>query len=152
MLKILNGFATYTGIMTNSAVASRGVFMNVSDATKDLAEELKVLEPATGRILGVLIQDVTATGPSYLELDSGIPTNEAKLGEPVAIRKGPGTLVTDNCAGYGETGDMSTAAKDANLSCNAGQLRVAQGGETVIGRLVGVYDAVAGQYEVVIFE
>lgn len=128
----------------------RGTALAISAATANLAEINKLLTAATGYYLGFLEQDTTLTGLSYIQQDQKLPSTDAQAGvDRVTVRQGDGKIVTDVCAGYGVTGDITNAAHDSNLSIVNGQWvltsAVAAITTVVSGRLIGTWTGPRGE-------
>jgi hypothetical protein len=133
-----------------SGIYVRGTALAISPATANLAEINKLLTAATGYYLGFLEQNTTATGLTYLQQDQKLPSTDAQAGvDRVTVRQGDGKIVTDVVAGYGETGDITNAAHDSNLSIVNGvwalSSAVAAVTTVVSGRLIGTWTGPRGE-------
>ena len=149
MFKIVSGFRQTVGWYLCDTAQSMGTVMDViaNSAVSDLIPGK--LEPATGQFKGILLMDVTVAGPLFEDIVAGIPTTVVKAGCTVSIAEGEGQIVTDIVAGYGETGAITDSlAHDTELSVYLGKWRVAQQGEIVKGRYIGLWDGTSGQYHI----
>ena len=146
MFRVLHGLAESIGNYICPVVAARGIIMD-----EDAADYTKMAK-ATGEYKGILTQDVTSDGLSYLEQDMKIPSTEAKVDDRATLRAGHGEIVTDVVAGYGETGEINdSTAHDTELSVYAGKWRVAQGGDLTKGRFIGLYEGTSSEYHIEVF-
>ena len=149
MFKIVSGFRQTIGWYLCAIEVDRGTVMDVVADSAVSANVPGYLEKATGEFKGIILQDVTTAGPSFEELLAGVPTTVVKAGNVVSLAEGEGQIVTDIVAGYGETGAITDAtAHDAELSVYAGKWRVAQTGDIVKGRYIGLWDGKSGYYHI----
>ena len=143
MFQVKMGLAEWLGWYRADSTYVMGTVMDISADTAMLAETAKRITACTGHYLGFLMHNITATGRSFIQKETGVPTNDKRVEQYVSIRQGPGKIITDVVAGYGETGDMSAGVHDDHVSAFNGKLRVFQEGDIALGRLIGTWSSVA---------
>jgi len=152
MFKIVKGFREKTGWFLTSVAMTRGYFVDVASGTQVSASAPGTLELATSKFIGPLIQNVTATGISHIEMLNNVPNTDVVIGSPVTVASGGGYIVTSLVAAYGAVGAISdSTAHDADLEVYNGLWRVSQGTYDIKGRLVGLWDGTSGEYHIEVY-
>ena len=145
MFRVLHGLEQRKGYYTINTVASKGTVFH-KDSTDPLLGAL-----ATGEYTGFLYQDVTTEGQPTLDTIAGIKTTTAKVGDKVSLVAGPGEIISDVVAEYGDAGAIASATFDDPIAIHAGKIRVAQPGDTQKGIYKGLWKGQAGYYQFEIF-
>jgi len=152
MFKIVTGFREAQGFFIANVAMSRGYFVDVTADSQVDGNTPGVLELATSKFIGPLLQDVTAAGISYINKVNNVPVTTVSTGNPVTVACGGGYIVTSLVAAYGAVGAITDSlAHDTELEVYNGLWREAQGTYDVKGRLVGLWDGTSGQYHIEVF-
>lgn len=142
--QILRGLEDVTSKIVDSA-APYGLAMEVVDAGGDRANAI----PAYGTgFEGFLLQEVTAAGPTALQLIAQLKSLPAQAEQAVSIARGEGRIEVEGpkLAGVANSSALiitsgtgaitSSTAKHTELSFRNGKWRVAQTGDRVCGEML----------------
>ncbi len=145
-IRVLRGMNHFTKSLIFPAPIEKGM------CVQEVAADKTTGEPATNAFAGIVIQNVTATGPDFASQNAGIPTDEIPVNHAATLRVGDGEIVTDMVVLAPTAGNLAGATVGNNLGIVGGKWRVAQSGDLVFGKLLEKDFGEVGRYRIQAFQ